>query len=95
MSNMIKTISYRSPNAASQDGKPGRIESVDGMRRASSLNCKKSIGPGRYAIVTAWTIREKVDGKWVVVRSGLFLKCAQEWCGLPVTAEAEAEWLAR
>lgn len=44
-----------------------RIESADGMRWATSRAYKVSTGFGRYDIVVAWTLKQRVNGKIVTV----------------------------
>lgn len=48
---------------------PQRRESPDGLRRALGRNVKGESprGRGYYEAVEVWTLKEKRDGRWVVV----------------------------
>jgi hypothetical protein len=44
-----------------------RIVSADGTRWATSRSYKVSTGFGRYDIIVAWTLKQRVNGKIVTV----------------------------
>jgi hypothetical protein len=41
--------------------------SEDGLRRITGRYQKRSIGDRRYDIVRCFTLKERVEGKWVVI----------------------------
>ena len=64
---------------------PSRTVSHDGTRAALGRNAKRSLGDGRYDIVRIWTLKERVDGRWVTLRSGVGTERAAEFIGRPVS----------
>lgn len=79
----IRTSTLRSANAV--EANPHRLTSADGLRSALGRTVKgESSTPGTWVPVEVWTLKERRDGKWQVVRTHCGRKEAEAW------TEAEA-----
>jgi hypothetical protein len=74
-----KVSSPRAPSVVSQVGAGERLVSADGLRWAISRNRKMSTGGGRFAIVTSWVLKHRVDGKAVTVHGDAYEEAALAW----------------
>ena len=64
---MIKVTSLRAKSSVSQDGALRRLVSPSGTKWATSRNMKRSLGDKRFDVVEVWTLKQRVDGKIVIV----------------------------
>ncbi len=76
MAKKIKSARLRGSNQLISETQ-GRLESECGNRRAHGRFVKCSIGRGRFKAVVAYTIRQKIEGKFRVVGSGFNLEGAE------------------
>jgi hypothetical protein len=72
--NSYTTKSLRGRNAI--DPMCDSQTSEDGLRRVTSRNVKRSLANHRYDSVRVHTLKNKVNGKWVVVDTGVDEKTA-------------------
>lgn len=79
MTTPYKIPGVKSQSAVSQDGAGKRLQSTDGTRWAVSANRKRSLGNKRFDIVEAWTLRQRIDGKSIVVHRGVDEQYAARW----------------
>lgn len=56
-----------------------KMESADGNRRAHGRALKRQLGDGRYDIVIGYTWRERIDGKFKIIRSGIIEEATRKW----------------
>lgn len=56
-----------------------KMESADGNRRAHGRHLKRSTGPGMYDIVVGYTWRERIDGKFRIIRTGITEEATRKW----------------
>ena len=57
----------------------GRLESEDGTRWAIARAYKVSEGFGRWGVVFAWTLKERVNGKVVTLHAARSEEAARAW----------------
>jgi hypothetical protein len=76
----MKTPHHRGRNALIADTQ--KIVSGDGERSALGRNVKRSIADRRFDAVQAWTLKEKREGKWVVVATHRDVDEAEKWTGV-------------
>lgn len=74
------TKTMRGPNSVVADAET--LASKDGLRRASGKNVKRALPDRRFDIVRIWTLKERVNGAWVVKRNYATTAEAQEWVGV-------------
>lgn len=53
--------------------------SKDGLRRISGRNVKRSLGDHRFDSVRVFTLKRRINNKWVVVDTGRDEKAAREF----------------
>lgn len=56
-----------------------KMESADGNRRAHGRALKRQLGNNRYDIVIGYTWRERIDGKFKIIRSGITEEATRKW----------------
>lgn len=56
-----------------------KMESADGNRRAHGRALKRNLGQGRYDVVIGYTWRERIDGKFKIIRSGITEEATRKW----------------
>lgn len=71
MASTIKVTTSRAKSCVTQEGAGKRITSKDGLRWAISRNAKRSLPDRCWDVVEAWTLRERRDGRAVIVASGM------------------------
>lgn len=79
--NRIKFTSPRGPNAvaAMHADEKRRIVSEDGLRWATNRWAKRKLPDNRWEPCETWTVRERQNGRAVVIRSGLSEEAARKY----------------
>ena len=55
------------------------MESADGNRRAHGRHLKRRTGTHTYDIVVGYTWRERIDGKFKIIRTGIIEEATRKW----------------
>lgn len=79
MTTAYKIATPRAASAVSQDGAGKRMESTDGTRWAVSANRKRALGNRMFDVVEVWTLRQRIDGKAVVIHRCVDQQYAARW----------------
>jgi hypothetical protein len=73
---------YRTPTLRSANliaANPQRMDSVDGQRSALGRNVKVPLPDRMYTYAEVWTLKERRDGKWIVVDTQRDYAAAEAW----------------
>jgi hypothetical protein len=74
----IKVTTRRGANMVAAN--PQRLTSDDGSRWATGRHVKgETSEPGIYRAVEVWTLKHRVNGKAVTVKSGVDRESAEKW----------------
>lgn len=74
-----KVPSLRSQNSVSQIGAGQKLVSRTGLKTAISRNQKRQLGNGLYDVVECWTLKQRINGKMVIVEIQRGREEAEAW----------------